>query len=219
MTASRPLSLPALKNRRVALPSTVALSSTAQPPDVGDSRPARAGGDDAISGGARDDPRKFSRMPATVWSFRGCSMNCQHCSQRGIAVPVRAGDAASSGSSVARRANSGIVLTGGEVTIHAGLPPMARYLRDQGMAIKLDTNGSRLRVLRFIRRKLLQYVAMDVKASVTDGAVHDAFVAARGMLRVRASLHVWHHATASMAGSNNSLWRPPRPTFHARHHQ
>ena len=59
----------------------------------------------------------------------------------------------------------GVCVTGGEPTLHAGLPGMLRRLRDEGWAIKLDTNGSRPEVVgELLDAELLDAVSLDVKA-------------------------------------------------------
>lgn len=59
----------------------------------------------------------------------------------------------------------GICITGGEPTLHPGLPDMIRFLKSRGWAVKLDTNGSRPEVLsELLSERLLDAVAMDVKA-------------------------------------------------------
>ena len=62
----------------------------------------------------------------------------------------------------------GVVVTGGEPTIHKDLPDFLRSIREIGLLIKLDTNGSRPDVLRFLFEEgLVDYVAMDIKAPMS----------------------------------------------------
>lgn len=57
-----------------------------------------------------------------------------------------------------------IVICGGEPTLQQTLPFFLRRLKEKGLAIKLDTNGSNYIVLEeLLREKLVDYVAMDVK--------------------------------------------------------
>jgi len=59
----------------------------------------------------------------------------------------------------------GLVISGGEPTLHKDLAPFMRKVKDMGFKIKLDTNGSRPEVLKdLISQNLLDYVAMDIKA-------------------------------------------------------
>ena len=58
-----------------------------------------------------------------------------------------------------------IVLTGGEPTIHNDLPELIKKIREIGLKVKLDSNGTNPDLLRdLIDEKLVDYVAMDIKA-------------------------------------------------------
>jgi len=59
---------------------------------------------------------------------------------------------------------SGVVICGGEPTIHKDLPQFIKKIKKMGFLVKLDTNGSNPRVLEgLFKDHLLDYVAMDVK--------------------------------------------------------
>ena len=59
----------------------------------------------------------------------------------------------------------GVVISGGEPTLHDNLPAMIEEFRSHGAMIKLDTNGSRPGVIaELLERGLLDAVSMDVKA-------------------------------------------------------
>lgn len=61
----------------------------------------------------------------------------------------------------------GVVLGGGEPCIQQGLPGFIRKIKNLGFLVKLDTNGSKPEMLeRLLKEKLLDYVAMDIKASL-----------------------------------------------------
>ena len=61
----------------------------------------------------------------------------------------------------------GGVVCGGEPTQQLGLIPFIRKLKEKGLAVKLDTNGSNYGVLLELKKeKLVDYVAMDVKAPI-----------------------------------------------------
>jgi len=63
----------------------------------------------------------------------------------------------------------GVVVCGGEPTVHEGIEGLIRMLRETGMAVKLDTNGSMPGVLeRLFVQGLVDYVAMDVKAPLDE---------------------------------------------------
>jgi len=59
----------------------------------------------------------------------------------------------------------GVCITGGEPTLWKGLPELLRRIKDLGLKVKLDSQGSRSRVLETLFREgLVDYIAMDVKA-------------------------------------------------------
>lgn len=59
----------------------------------------------------------------------------------------------------------GVVITGGEPTLHNNLPEFIKQIKNLGFAIKLDTNGTNPEMLKqLIDEKLIDYVAMDIKA-------------------------------------------------------
>lgn len=61
----------------------------------------------------------------------------------------------------------GVCVTGGEPTLQECLPLVLAALRERGVAVKLDTNGSKPDVLEALFREgLVDYVAMDIKASL-----------------------------------------------------
>ena len=64
----------------------------------------------------------------------------------------------------------GVCITGGEPTIHGdGLIRLAEEIGQLGFPIKIDTNGSRPAVLKsLLRHNLLDYIAMDIKAPLSD---------------------------------------------------
>lgn len=60
----------------------------------------------------------------------------------------------------------GIVITGGEPTLHSDLPEFIDKIRDLGFKIKLDTNGTNPEMLKkLIANKQIDYIAMDLKGT------------------------------------------------------
>lgn len=58
----------------------------------------------------------------------------------------------------------GVVICGGEPTIQKDLPEFIKKIKKLGYFVKLDTNGSKPRMLKnLIQKKLLNYIAMDIK--------------------------------------------------------
>lgn len=59
----------------------------------------------------------------------------------------------------------GVVITGGEPTLHADLPIFIAKIKSFGYDVKLDTNGTDPVMLKnLIKAKLIDYIAMDLKA-------------------------------------------------------
>lgn len=59
----------------------------------------------------------------------------------------------------------GVVITGGEPTLHADLPELIEKIKALGYDVKLDTNGTNPEMLaELIAAKLIDYIAMDFKA-------------------------------------------------------
>ena len=59
----------------------------------------------------------------------------------------------------------GLCVGGGEPTLHRALPDFLYKVKSLNISVKLDTNGSRPRMLRkLMDERLVDYVAMDVKA-------------------------------------------------------
>ena len=57
-----------------------------------------------------------------------------------------------------------VVITGGEPTVHEGLPQVVEMLKKRGLKVKLDTNGSNPEVIKgLVAGGLVDYIAMDVK--------------------------------------------------------
>ncbi|PVX25035.1 MAG: anaerobic ribonucleoside-triphosphate reductase activating protein [Candidatus Bathyarchaeum sp.] len=62
----------------------------------------------------------------------------------------------------------GVCITGGEPTLHSSLPDLCSKIKAMGFLVKLDTNGTNPTMLKALMdSKLVDYVAMDVKAPLT----------------------------------------------------
>lgn len=58
----------------------------------------------------------------------------------------------------------GVCVTGGEPTLHPDLPELLRKIRRLGLAVKLDSNGTRPQVLEtLVEQGLIDHLAMDFK--------------------------------------------------------
>ncbi|MDH5449208.1 MAG: anaerobic ribonucleoside-triphosphate reductase activating protein [Candidatus Bathyarchaeota archaeon] len=63
----------------------------------------------------------------------------------------------------------GVTMTGGEPTIHNELPTLCKQIKELGLDVKLDTNGTNSSMVqKLIEQGLVDYVAMDFKAPLTQ---------------------------------------------------
>lgn len=118
-----------------------------------------------------------------IW-FAGCNMRCGYCYNPRIVE----GKGRFLYADVIRFLQQrhglldGVVLSGGECMLHKDLPEFAEMIKDLGMLLKIDTNGTSPRKLdMMIRHKLVDYVALDFKAptktfkEVTDSNLFNKF--------------------------------------------
>jgi pyruvate formate lyase activating enzyme len=109
------------------------------------------------------------RIAATVF-LAGCTMRCPYCHNPEL-VAGRKGALIALDDVLAhlyakRGWIDGVVVTGGEPTMHADLIEILSAFADADVPVKLDTNGSRPQVLeRILSLGLVDFVAMDVKAA------------------------------------------------------
>ena len=63
----------------------------------------------------------------------------------------------------------GVCITGGEPTMHKGLPDFIREIKKKGVLVKLDTNGTNPSMIeQLLKENLLDYIAMDIKSSLKN---------------------------------------------------
>lgn len=101
----------------------------------------------------------------------GCNMRCPFCHNGGLVLEPEAQPRIEEEEvlNFLRKRQGileGICITGGEPTLQPGLEDFIRRVRELGYLVKLDTNGYRPQVLEhLLKQGLLDYVAMDIKAS------------------------------------------------------
>jgi pyruvate formate lyase activating enzyme len=114
-----------------------------------------------------------NKIAAIVWGG-GCNFKCPFCYNRDLVLnpenlPVVKEDEILSYLKSRRKWLDGLVITGGEPTIHADLPDFMKKVKKLGFSIKLDTNGSNPEALaELLRRRLVDYIAVDIKAPFID---------------------------------------------------
>ncbi len=59
----------------------------------------------------------------------------------------------------------GVVIGGGEPTLYEDLASLLKEIKDLGLLVKLDTNGTKPELIqKLIAQKLIDYIALDIKA-------------------------------------------------------
>ena len=105
-------------------------------------------------------------LSCVLW-FIGCNFRCLYCYNEDI-VFAKEGNYSSIDILKFLKSRVGlldaVVLCGGEATIH-NLVPICKEIKKLGFKIKLDTNGTNLRLIKeLIDSKLIDYIAFDFKA-------------------------------------------------------
>lgn len=110
---------------------------------------------------------------AAVIFIAGCNMRCPFCHNKDLVINpglVPGVDEEEIFSYLEKRKNilEGVVITGGEPTLYKDLENLITRIKKLGLAVKLDTNGSKPEVIeKLIYKKLVDYIAMDIKNSFT----------------------------------------------------
>jgi len=110
------------------------------------------------------------KVAATVFTV-GCNFRCPFCYSSEIVIPEKIKNQTIIPEKEffdfldARKGLlEGIVICGGEPTIHQALPVFAQKIKEKGFLVKLDSNGSNPEMLNdLISNKLVDYIAMDIK--------------------------------------------------------
>jgi pyruvate formate lyase activating enzyme len=114
-----------------------------------------------------DYPGKISCVLFTA----GCNFRCPYCHNPSLVTPHTGvqkleiqEDEIFSFLDNRRTLLEGVVLSGGEPTLWPDIVPFCEKVKQMGYPVKLDTNGSRPKVLdHLIRKDLVDYIAMDIK--------------------------------------------------------
>jgi pyruvate formate lyase activating enzyme len=123
-----------------------------------------------IGGFQRFSLADFPGRIAAIVFTRGCGFRCPYCHNPELVDPARYAPALSNemvlGFLRSRRGLlQGVVITGGEPTLHEDLPDILFAIKAMGLAVKLDTNGCNPALLEhLIAHDLCDYIAMDLKA-------------------------------------------------------
>ncbi len=109
---------------------------------------------------------------SSVIFVQGCNFRCGYCQNPDLVTLEKNFDCSEKEifDYISRRKGlvEGVVITGGEPAIYADLPDIIKRLKDTGVLVKLDTNGSNPAQLEeLFLAGLLDYVALDIKTSLS----------------------------------------------------
>ena len=103
---------------------------------------------------------------------QGCNLRCPYCHNRDL-IPSGPGKIDHEEfmrylrAPATRRLIDGVVITGGEPTVHDGLPGLFAQIRKENLLVKLDTNGTNPDALQnLIEERLVDTISMDVKTTL-----------------------------------------------------
>lgn len=112
----------------------------------------------------------FPEHVAAIVFTQGCMMRCRYCHNPELVLPEQFGACIPSEEVIEFLKSrvgklNGVVVTGGEPTMHADLPDFLKQIKTLGYAVKLDTYGfSPSMMQEVIEKNLVDYIAMDIKA-------------------------------------------------------
>ena len=113
----------------------------------------------------------FPGLISAVIFFPGCNLRCPWCHNRELVLANSGAGSIALEKALAhiekrRRVLKGVVLSGGEPTLFAGLGAVIRRIKSFGLKVKLDTNGLLPGVLHNLfeaEETRPDYIAMDLK--------------------------------------------------------
>lgn len=112
-----------------------------------------------------DYPGKISSIIFT----QGCNFRCPFCHNASLVDPIKFEQPISEDkifNFLTSRAKQidGVVISGGEPTLHNDLIYFAEKIKAMGFSIKLDTNGTKPDIIaKLVNAKLIDFIAMDIK--------------------------------------------------------
>lgn len=124
-----------------------------------------------IGGFAKQSFIDWTGRVAAVLFTKGCNFRCGYCHNPSLVLPELCNMEADLPVKevldfLEHRKNwlDGVVITGGEPTIHKDLAQLIKPIKQMGYPVKLDTNGTHPQMLQsLINENLVDSIAMDIK--------------------------------------------------------
>ena len=110
----------------------------------------------------------YPELVSCVLFYPGCNLRCPYCHNPELALGMTPEDGVDMDDIrrfFEKRSSvlDGVVITGGEPTMHGSLQQLIDLAKQFGLRVKLDTNGLRPEVLGKLEN--IDFIAMDVKTS------------------------------------------------------
>jgi pyruvate formate lyase activating enzyme len=122
-----------------------------------------------IAGFKKQSLIDYSGNISSVVFTQGCNFRCGYCHNPDLVLPERFGNIYSEEKMFEYLAKykkmlDAVCITGGEPTIHKDLPSFISRIKELGLKIKLDSNGTNPDMLKYLfENKLVDFIAMDIK--------------------------------------------------------
>lgn len=119
-----------------------------------------------ISGWQKISLIDYPGTVSTVLFFEGCNLRCPYCHNPDIVLrklPQIPWSEISSYLIKRKGIIDGVVLSGGEPTLHSVLPDMVEQIHGIGLRVKIDTNGSNPDMIKLCKP---DYLALDLKTDI-----------------------------------------------------
>ena len=134
-----------------------------------------------------DFPGKIS----AVFFTSGCNFTCGYCHNAPLLGVKKQGLTKEAFAKAVHKFRetdwiSGVTITGGEPTLCPDIPLIISWLKSQGLAVKLDTNGSNPTMLKKLLPSV-DYIAMDIKCGLS---AYPAFVDYKNTDAIAASVEL-----------------------------
>ncbi|AQW82084.1 anaerobic ribonucleoside-triphosphate reductase activating protein [Campylobacter pinnipediorum] len=124
------------------------------------------------------------KIACVVW-FCGCNMRCQYCYNTEIVLgePYISDEDFCKFLDSRKNKLDAVVFSGGECTLAKSFLKLAKEVKKRGFLLKIDTNGTNLKILKeAIQLGLIDYIALDFKSlkekfkDITNSNLYDEFM-------------------------------------------
>lgn len=112
----------------------------------------------------------YKGKAASTIFLQGCNFRCPFCHNPELVPIMPSGEVLSEKEILGYLSGQkgwidAICISGGEPTLHKGLPEFIRKLKARRLLVKLQTNGTNPQMLKaLLKENLLNYISMDIKA-------------------------------------------------------